>query len=123
MRNKYIKVTHISEQKKREIIRLFSLDIEAESPFTNGEVELDESYFGARRVCGIRGCGARDKMPVFGMLKRGDRVYNQNRSELFYGRIIADNKRKNRYLNLLSIPMDLGIMMGLLITAIRDITE
>ncbi|CDN32676.1 hypothetical protein BN938_2606 [Mucinivorans hirudinis] len=25
---------------------------EAESPFTNGEVELDESYFGARRVRG-----------------------------------------------------------------------
>ena len=29
MRNKYIKVTHISERKTREIIRLFSLDIEA----------------------------------------------------------------------------------------------
>ncbi len=30
MRNKYIKVTHISERKTREIIRFFSLDIEAE---------------------------------------------------------------------------------------------
>ncbi|MDO4727252.1 MAG: IS1595 family transposase [Porphyromonadaceae bacterium] len=66
MRNKYIKVTHISERKTREIIRLFSLDIEAESPFTNGEVELDESYFGER-----------GKTPVFGMLKRGDKVYTQ----------------------------------------------
>ena len=49
----------------------------AESPFTNGEVELDESYFGARRVRGIRGRGARGKTPVFGMLKRGDKVYTQ----------------------------------------------
>lgn len=50
---------------------------ESESPFTNGEVELDESYFGARRVRGIRGRGAKGKIPVFGMLKRGDKVYTQ----------------------------------------------
>ena len=30
---------------------------EAESPFENGEIELDESYFGARRVRGKRGRG------------------------------------------------------------------
>jgi transposase len=50
---------------------------EAESPFENGEIELDESYFGARRVRGIRGRGAKGKTPVFGMLKRGDKVYVQ----------------------------------------------
>jgi len=50
---------------------------EDESPFVNGEIELDESYFGARRVRGIRGRGARGKIPVFGMLKRGDKVYTQ----------------------------------------------
>lgn len=50
---------------------------ESESPFVNGEVELDESYFGARRVRGIRGRGAKGKIPVFGMLKRGDKVYTQ----------------------------------------------
>ena len=50
---------------------------EAESPFTNGEVELDESYFGARRVRGIRGRGVRGKTPVFGMLKQGEKVYIQ----------------------------------------------
>ena len=50
---------------------------EQDSPFTNGEIELDESYFGARRVRGIRGRGARGKIPVFGMLKRGDKVYTQ----------------------------------------------
>ena len=50
---------------------------EGESPFKNGEIELDESYFGARRVRGVRGRGARGKIPVFGMLKRGDKVYTQ----------------------------------------------
>lgn len=50
---------------------------EAESPFTNGEVELDESYFGARHVRGIRGRATKGKIPVFGMLKRGDKVYTQ----------------------------------------------
>ena len=49
----------------------------AENPFENGEIELDESYFGARRVRGIRGRGAKGKVPVFGMLKRGDKVYTQ----------------------------------------------
>ena len=50
---------------------------EAESPFENGEIELDESYFGSRRVRGLRGRGARGKTPVFGMLKRGEKVYVQ----------------------------------------------
>ena len=63
---------------------------EAESPFTNGEVELDESYFGARRVRGIRGRGARGKIPVFGMLKQGDKVYTQI-VKLFYIRTITYN--------------------------------
>ncbi len=38
---------------KERIADLF----EAESLFSNGEVELDESYFGGRRVCGLRGRG------------------------------------------------------------------
>ena len=40
-----------------------------------GEYELDESYFGARRVRGKRGRGAAGKTPVFGLLKRGDKVF------------------------------------------------
>ena len=40
-----------------------------------GEYELDESYFGARRVCGKRGRRAAGKTPVFGLLKRGEKVY------------------------------------------------
>lgn len=40
-----------------------------------GEFECDESYFGARRVRGKRGRGAAGKTPVFGLLKRGEKVY------------------------------------------------
>ena len=41
-----------------------------------GEIEVDESYFGGRRK-GKRGRGAAGKVPVFGLLKRGGRVYTQ----------------------------------------------
>ena len=40
----------------------------------SGEIEVDESYFGARRVRGKRGRGAAGKTPVFGLLKRGGKV-------------------------------------------------
>jgi transposase len=40
----------------------------------SGEVEMDESYFGGRRK-GKRGRGAGGKVAVFGLLKRGGRVY------------------------------------------------
>lgn len=50
---------------------------EAESPFDTGEIEIDESYFGARRVRGIRGRGARGKHIVFGLIKRRGKVYTQ----------------------------------------------
>ena len=40
-----------------------------------GEVECDESYFGAKRVRGKRGRGAAGKTPVFGVLKRDGSVY------------------------------------------------
>ena len=43
----------------------------------SGEIELDESYFGARRVRGKRGRGARGKTIVFGLLKRDGNVYTQ----------------------------------------------
>ncbi len=49
---------------------------ERESPFS-GDVELDESYFGARRVRGKRGRGARGKTIVFGIYKRNGRVYTE----------------------------------------------
>jgi transposase-like protein len=105
--NKYIKRSRISEAKFRELTRYFSLDLDAQkisvltrlnrntvnrylhkireriaafceesSPF-RGEVEIDESYFGARRVKGKRGRGAYGKTPVFGILQRGGHVYTE----------------------------------------------
>jgi transposase len=47
--------------------------IEEATPFT-GEIEVDASYFGGRRK-GKRGRGAAGKVPVFGLLKRGVKVY------------------------------------------------
>lgn len=107
MANKYFKRSHISEAKSRQVIRLFCEDMtatqiasltglnrntvnrllteirlaivaycEADSPLS-GEVELDESYFGARRVRGKRGRGAHGKTIVFGLLKRQGKVYTQ----------------------------------------------
>ena len=52
------------------------------TPF-DGEVEIDESYFGGVRK-GKRGRGAAGKTPVFGLLKRGGKVYAQ---------VIPDAKR------------------------------
>ena len=97
----------ITRAKFRQILKLFALDLTAtqitvltdlnrntvnryltlirqsvaehcqrESPFS-GEVELDESYFGARRVRGKRGRGARGKTIVFGIYKRDGRVYTE----------------------------------------------
>lgn len=48
-----------------------------ESPFPKGEFEVDESYFGPRRVKRRRGRGAGKKTPVFGILKRGGKVYTE----------------------------------------------
>ena len=57
--------------KLREII---AENVIREAPFLSGEVEVDESYFGGVRK-GKRGRGAGGKVPVFGLLKRGGRVY------------------------------------------------
>lgn len=56
----------------REKIALASMK---EMVVISGEVELDESYFGARRVRGKRGRGAAGKTPVFGLLKRNGKVF------------------------------------------------
>ena len=49
---------------------------EAERPFA-GEVEVDESYFGPRRVRGKRGRGAGGKTIVFGIFKRQGHIYTE----------------------------------------------
>jgi transposase len=42
-----------------------------------GAVELDERYFGPRRIRGKRGRGAGRKTIVFGLVKRGGQVYTE----------------------------------------------
>lgn len=60
--------------KVREIIA-YHLEQEAHELF-DGAVELDESYFADGRK-GKRGRGAAGKVAVFGILKRGGKVYTQ----------------------------------------------
>ena len=105
--NRYVFRSHLSEAKVRHIIRLFALDLEAtkvarltrvsrrtvnrffhelrvrmakeceaHAP-VRGTVELDESYFGRRRIRGKRGRGAGGKTIVFGVYKRNGRVYTE----------------------------------------------
>ena len=61
-------------QRLRELIA-FQVEQEAHEVF-GGEVEVDESYFGGTRK-GKRGRGAAGKVPVFGLLKRGGKVYTK----------------------------------------------
>ena len=106
-KNRYIKFSRISEVKFRELLRHFAHDLDAntiaslvqlnrntvnrylnlfrkriadlceqQSPF-KGEIEVDESYFGGKRIKGKRGRGAFKKTPVFGILKRGGKVYTE----------------------------------------------
>jgi transposase len=78
-------------------LRIYQLE-KQDSGKINGEVEIDESYFGARRVRGKRGRGAKGKTPAVGLLKRKGRVYTQiipncSRHELMpiiKGKILTD---------------------------------
>jgi len=47
-----------------------------QSPLS-GEIEVDESFFGARRLRGKRGRGAYGSTIVFGLIKRHCKVYTQ----------------------------------------------
>jgi len=106
-KNKYANRSKISERKIRQIVKMFSLDLDASqitkisgvnrnttnrylteirkriaqycerhSPFS-GEVEVDESYFGARRIKGKRGRGAFGKTIVFGIFERNGKVFTE----------------------------------------------
>lgn len=105
--NKYYRSAKISEAKFRQLLRCFGEDLTASStarltgvsvrsvnsiflkirrrlaeicdaePPLNGIVEVDESYFGPHRIKGKRGRGAGEKTIVFGILKRGERVWTQ----------------------------------------------
>jgi len=107
LKNRYVKNAKISEAKFRQLLRYFALDLDAgqiaelsnlsrntinrylkeirtkiaeycedTSPVT-GEIEVDESFFGARRVKGKRGRGASGKTIVFGLYKRNGKVYTE----------------------------------------------
>lgn len=107
MKNKYSHRAKISQAKFRQLVRMFALDLqatqvaeltrlnrntvnryvrgiryriaafcEASGPMI-GEIEVDESYFGARRVKGKRGRGAYGKTAVFGVFKRNGWVYTE----------------------------------------------
>ena len=61
-------------QRLREII-VYELEQDSHEVFA-GEIEVDESYFGGTRK-GKRGRGSAGKVPVFGLLKRGGKVYTK----------------------------------------------
>ena len=77
-------VAQLTELSERSVITIFikirrriAEECERQSPFNNGEVEVDESYFGPHRVRGKRGRGASGKTIVFGLFKRDDQVYTE----------------------------------------------
>ena len=57
-------------------LRIVSHCRQASQPLA-GRIEVDESYFGARRIKGKRGRGAGGKIIVFGLLKRAGKVYTE----------------------------------------------
>jgi len=74
-------LTNITEKTINNILlkireRIYEL-AQKESYFKEGEIEIDESYFGPKRVKGKRGRGAGMKTVVFGMKKRNGNVYTQ----------------------------------------------
>jgi transposase len=78
-------------QRLREII---AEQLEAESAEVfDGEIEVDESYFGGTRK-GKRGRGAGGKVPVFGLLKRGGRVYTKIISDASSATLLPIIERK-----------------------------
>ena len=61
----------------RKIRQIISHHVELQAAeIFDGAVELDESYFGGARK-GKRGRGAAGKVAVFGILKRGGKVFTK----------------------------------------------
>ena len=107
MKNKYVYRSKISEAKFRLVVKGFALDLTATQTselagisrnavnrlymairrriaeydrpedLNTGTFEVDESYFGPRRVKGKRGRGAGNKTIVFGLYKRDGKVYTE----------------------------------------------
>lgn len=64
-----------SANRSHRLLRARIAEVCEEGPPFSGEVEADESHFGARRVRGVRERGARGKAVVFGLLKRVGRAH------------------------------------------------
>ena len=83
-RLKFRQLTHFLHQIRIRAINNIYLKLrkrivqecEQRAPF-DGVVEVDESYFGPHRIRGKRGRGAGGKTIVFGIFKRGDKVYTE----------------------------------------------
>jgi transposase len=58
-------------------VRIYQIEEENQSNKINGEIEIDEAYFGAKRIRGKKGRGAKGKTPVIGLLKRNGKVFTQ----------------------------------------------
>ena len=65
--------------------------VQEEDKKVSGSIELDESYFGPKRVRGKRGRGAGYKIPVFGLLKRDGKVYATIVKKLLKRAVNADH--------------------------------
>lgn len=79
-------------QKLREAIYHVA---ELEGGRMNGEVEMDESYFGGRRK-GKRGRGAAGKNVVFGLLERDGKVYTRVVEHVSKEELMAIIRKKTR---------------------------
>ena len=149
-KNKYSEHARISELKFRQLLRLICVDLNAvqisqvtglnrntvnrylkairqsiariceeDSPF-GGEVEVDESYFGAKRVKGKIGRGSSEKTIVFGIFKRNGSVYTEIVPDCSKATLQAVIRGKVLWIRL-STPMGGGDTTALLIWGIRDI--
>jgi transposase len=61
----------------------------------SGEVEMDESYFGGKRK-GSRGRGAKNKIPVFGILERNGKVKVEIVKDVSAETLLRENIEKER---------------------------
>ncbi len=76
------KTAFYTKVQRKTINRIFTLArdrivklTEEENEQVSGDIELDESYFGPKRIRGKRGRGVGHKTPVFGLLKRNGKVH------------------------------------------------
>lgn len=106
-KNRYYRRSRIAEKVFRQVIRYFALDLSAsdtarltgisvrsinaiyikirqrlaeeceQHSTVVGQIEVDKSYFGPKRIRGKRGRGAGSKTIVFGLFKRNGWVYTE----------------------------------------------